>query len=243
VKFGRQLVLMGTVLAAPLAAQGTAAAAAPMPAHIETSGQGEVRVTPDRATVYVGVQTRASTAAVAAADNARRQKAIIDSIKVLGITAEQISTQNYSVNPEMQYDPQGRGVPPKVTGYSVTNTVRVELRRIDQVASVIDAALAKGANQVNGVEFSVSNADEARRTALAQAVTRAKADAEALARAAGGSLGALVQLSTSGPVYRPVFAQSRQMDAMSMAAAPPTPIEPGQQSVTAFVNATWLFVR
>ncbi len=217
-----------------------ASSQAPVP-MIVTTGQGEVKVTPDRATVSVGIQTRATSAATAGADNARLLKAIIDTIHALGIPSEQISTQNYNVNPEMQYDPQGRAAP-KVTAYTVTNTVRVELKKIDQVASVIDAGLARGANQVNGVEFSVSNADEARRTALGLAIARARADAEAMAKAAGGTLGALIQLSAPG-YQSPITAMTGRPGPMSAMAAQPTPIEPGQQSITAFVNASWVFIR
>jgi uncharacterized protein YggE len=236
----RTLVLASLIAAIGVTAPslaGSQSGSTPQPPQIVVSGEASVNVTPDKATTYVGVQSRATTAAAAASDNARRQRAIIDTLKALGIPADQITTQNYSVSPEMQFDPERRGSP-RVTGYVVSNVVRVELRRIDQIGPVIDAALAKGANQINGVEFSVSNVDDARRSALAQAVARARADAEALARAAGGSLGALVELSSSGPVYRPVFAAAR-METMATAQ---TPIEPGLQSVSASVSARWLFV-
>ena len=87
--------------------------------------------------------------------------------------------------------------PPKVTGYTVTNTVRADVRRIDDVGKLIDAALAKGANEISSLQFYSSKADSARRAALAAAVADARADAEVLARAAGGTLGALVELSTT----------------------------------------------
>jgi uncharacterized protein YggE len=204
------------------------------------SGEGEVRVTPDRAVVSIGVQTRAPSAAAAAGDNASRQRAIIDAVKALGVTPEQLSTMNYNVHPEMQYDQQGRVS--RVVAYVVTNTVRVELRRIDQVATVIDASLAKGANQINGVEFSVSNAEEARRTALAQAVGKARADAEAMARVAGGRLGDLIELSSTAQTNypRPMYDMARTLQAN---AAAPTPIEPGQATISASVAAIWAFVK
>ena len=73
--------------------------------RIITSGEAQVRVTPDRASIMIGVQTRATTAAAASADNARRQKAIIDTLRALGLGSDQIATQNYSVYPEMKYEP------------------------------------------------------------------------------------------------------------------------------------------
>jgi len=74
--------------------------------------------------------------------------------------------------------------------------------------------------------------------ALAVAVANARADAEALARAAGGSLGALIEMTTGEPQVRPV----EMAMARVAAAAPRTPIEAGQQTVEATVTARWLFV-
>src|SRR6476620_10959274 len=70
---------------------------------ITASSTGEAQLTPDRAAVYIGVQTRASTANAAARDNAQRQRAIIDAIVALGIPREQISTENYTVAPDSRY--------------------------------------------------------------------------------------------------------------------------------------------
>ena len=225
-------------LASPLAAQLPATpATSAAPARIVTSGEAEIRVVPDRASISIGVQTRASTAATASADNARRQKAIIDTLKAMGIGSDQITTQNYSVYPEMKYEPTtGVG---RVIGYNVSNVVRVELRRVDQVGSVIDATLAKGANQINSIQFSSSTAADARRTAMADAVRDARADAEVLARAAGGTLGGLIELTSNSAPIRPMFGE------MAMAAAKDrvqTPIQPGEQSITANVTVVWQFI-
>jgi uncharacterized protein YggE len=231
--------LLALVVAVSAGARGQPPGAIVGP-RIVVTGEGEVRVTPDRAVVSVGVQTRAATAAAAGSDNASRQRAIIDAIKAVGVTPDLISTTNYSVHPEMQYDQQGRVS--RVVAYVVSNTVRVEVRRIDLVAAVIDAGLSKGANQINGVEFSVSNAEEARRTALAQAVGKARADAEAMARAAGGRLGDLIELSSAAQTNypRPMYDMARMQ---TSAVAPPTPIEPGQATISASVSAIWGFVK
>jgi uncharacterized protein YggE len=207
------------------------------PPRILTTGEAQVRVTPDRATILVGVQTRAATAAAAGASNARTQKAILDTLKAMGLTPDQLATQSYSVNPEMQYPPSGG--PGRVTGYTVSNVVRVELKRIDQVGPVVDAALAKGANQINSIQFSSSAAAEARRSAMADAVRDARADAEALARAAGGSLGPVIEISSSSPPIRPMYAEVAMR---SMAKADATPIEPGEQVISATVSVIWQFV-
>lgn len=223
---------------ASLARSGLAqAATAPLPPQIVTSGNGEAHVSPDRATISIGVQSKATTAAAAAADNARRQKAILDTLKSMGLGSDQLSTSNYNVSPDMQYN-QTTGTS-KVVGYTVTNLVMAQVKNIGDVGRVIDAALAKGANEISGLQFESSKADSVRRAALALAVADARADAEALAKAAGGSLGALLELSTSSMPVRPVMYDRAMMTAK---AAAPTPIEPGQQTVTATVSARWAFV-
>jgi hypothetical protein len=210
----------------------------PQSPRIVTSGEAQVRVTPDRATILVGVQTRGATAAAAGATNARTQKAILDTLKAMGLTGDQLATENYSVNPEMQYPPSGgQG---KIVGYTVSNVVRVELKRIDQVGPVVDASLAKGANQINSIQFSSSTAPEARRTAMADAVRDARADAEALAKAAGGTLGPVIEISSSSPPIRPMFADA--VMAVGGIAKVATPIEAGEQVISATVSVIWQFV-
>lgn len=231
-------ILTATVLSVAFAAAAHAQSSAPQVPRIVTSGEAQVRVTPDRATIMIGVQTRAATAAAAGADNARRQKAIIDTLRAMGLMADQIATQNYSVYPEMQYPPTGgQG---RVVGYNVSNIVRVELRRIDQAGAVIDATLAKGANQINSIQFSSSTAAEARRTAMAEAVRDARADAEVLARAAGGTLGPIIELTSSAPPIRPMYADIATRAVAKEAMQ--TPIEPGEQVISANVSVIWQFI-
>jgi uncharacterized protein YggE len=210
----------------------------PGPPVIITSGQGEVRVPPDRATVSIGVQSRAATAAAATAENSRRQKAVIDAIKARGIPAEQVSTMGFSVQPETQVDRTGQ-VAPKTLSYVVSNVVTVDLSRIELVGPVIDASIAAGANQIQGLEYRIANADSARRAALAIAVGAARGDAEVVARAAGGSLGQLIELSATdfqAPRYRMAEMAGMQMRGVSV------PVEPGLESVRASISVRWQFI-
>jgi uncharacterized protein YggE len=229
--------IKAVVLSAIFAAAAQAQAPA-QPPRIVTTGEAQVRVTPDRATILIGVQTRATTAATAGAQNARIQKAILDTLKALGLGADQLATQNYSVNPEMQYPPAGG--PGRVVGYTVSNVVRAELKKIEQVGSVVDASLAKGANQINSVQFSASTANEARRTAMADAVRDARADADALARAAGGTVGPVIEITSSSPPIRPMFADMAMRSVAKEAVQ--TPIEPGEQVISANVSVVWQFI-
>jgi uncharacterized protein YggE len=151
---------------------------------VSVSASGEEQVTPDRARVMVGVQTQAPTAAQASTANARLQRAVLDTIRALGIAAEQITTTGYNVFPDQDFDPQTRR--PRLRGYNVQNTVVVDVRRLELAGPVLDAALARGREQVGGFQFYSSQAEAVRRRALAKAVENARQDAEAIAAAAGG---------------------------------------------------------
>jgi uncharacterized protein YggE len=209
-------------------------------ASLATSGQGEAKVAPDRASLLVNVQTRGATAASAASDNAQKSRAVLDALAKLGLPREQLGTEGYSVYPELQYDKDGRS--PKVTGYVVTNTVKAETHRVEQAGAMIDAALGAGANMINSLSFYASSIDAPRREAIALAVASARADAEAMARAAGGSLGGLLEMSTQGPTTPPRPMYDLAMARGKLAQAEPTPVNPGLQTVSVYVSARWRFI-
>jgi uncharacterized protein len=206
--------------------------------QIITSATGDVRITPDRASISIGVQSRATTAGEASALNARKQAAVINAIKAKGVPAEMIATSQFTVHPENRYDREGQA-PPRTLSYLVSNMVVVDLRRIELVGPVIDAALGAGANQVHSLNFGVASPDSARRAALAIAVARSRADADVIARAAGGTLGSLIEISATE--YN--FPQPVSVMAMRSAeAAQGTPVEAGQETIRATVTARWQFL-
>ncbi|MDQ3997677.1 MAG: SIMPL domain-containing protein [Gemmatimonadota bacterium] len=208
------------------------------PPQIVVSAVGEARVAPDRAIVSIGVESRATAVAVAASANARKQQGIIDTLVALGIRRGQISTVNYMVHPDMRRSMQtGRAT---VLGYVVSNVVRVEVWRLEELGRAIDAAISKGANMVHGLSFYPSNSDQPRREAFVRAIERARLDAETMARAAGGSLGALLEVSTSnlgGPI--PVTDERGGEETLALAR---TPIEAGQETIRVVVHARWQFM-
>jgi uncharacterized protein YggE len=241
------VAVAGVVACAPAMAQQPAPGPAPMTmAHIPaapmivTSGQGETKLTPDRARLEVSVQTRAGTAAEAGAQNARKQQSVLDALRKIGFTSEQLSTVNYNLFPEMQYDKNGQS--PRVVAYNATNTVRVDIRDVGMIGKAIDASLEAGANMISSLSFYSSNTDAARRSALASAVARARNDADAIASAAGGSIGALMEITTSDFAPPVIYNRANLAGDMSAKMATATPIEPGEQTVNAIVTTRWIFV-
>jgi uncharacterized protein YggE len=208
----------------------------PQPA-ISLSTNAEVKVSPDRATIRISVQTRATTAAAAGADNAAKQNSVLSALRKLGLSNEQLSTTDYNVTPTYRYE---QNKEPAITGYEVTNTIVADIRDITMVGKVLDAALANGANVISSLNFYASNTAAARAKAITDAITKSRAEADVAARAAGGTIGSLLELSVSGEPSnepRPVMMYSR-----GAAAKEDTSINPGQQSIIVNVSTRWSFV-
>jgi len=206
------------------------------PSVISTSSRGEVRSVPDRAHILVSVQTRDVSAAAAASENAVKQSAVISALRALGITAAQISTQNYSVSPETRNDKADPT--PRIVSYRVSNSLLIVVDDLSRVGKVIDTALEHGANQISSIDFFESNAQQLYLQALAMAVSNARHEAESMAAAAGGRLGPMLDLSAGGSrMPSPLMANSRLA-----AFAAETPIMPGQDLIEASVSGRWVFI-
>jgi uncharacterized protein YggE len=229
------LVYVFALLLAPVTAhsQNSIATIDPIP-QISVAGRGEIKVSPDRATIQVSVQTRATTAAAAAAENATKQQSVLTALRGLGLGNDQLSTINYNVYPEQRYE---QGKEPVIVAYNVTNTILVDVRKLAQVGPVIDAALSHGA-----LQFYASNTEVARRTAIATAIEKARADAEAAALAAHGSLGGLLEINIgaySPPPPRPMMMLRGASPGVAQA---DTPINPGEETLSVEVSTRWRFI-
>jgi uncharacterized protein YggE len=195
---------------------------------------------PDLAYVVVGVTTQSQSAIETASENARRIAAIISALRALGLTDQQVRTAGYSLSQLYEYP---KNQEPRLKGFTARNTLRAEVRRLDDVGKTIDAAISSGATDVSSIQFSASNTEEARRTALSDAVRQARNDAEAMARAAGGTLGRLISVASGGVAVPGNYAyQSVMLTAAMSPAPPPTPIVPGELSVIAQVSTRWEFL-
>jgi uncharacterized protein len=209
----------------------------PVTPHVEAIGHGEARVAPDRATITLAVETKGPSAATVAAQNARVQRRVLDTLRALGFAESAVSTLNYNVGPN--YEQGAREM--RQVGYVAHNAITVRVAQLERIGAIIDAALARGATQVQNVSFESSRADSARRAALAEASAEARADAEAIARAMGGSLGALLDATTSRDY--PMLARMRSYSGVGGGRInEATQITPATLEVQAIVSARWRFV-
>ncbi len=190
---------------------------------VTTTGHGVVTVVPDEASVTSGVQTRAASAAAALAQNAKLMNAVVAALKAAG--GSDLQTQQVSLSPQTNSEN-------RVIGYVADNAVSAKTK-IAGAGALIDAAVAAGANTVDGPSLDVSDRDARYRDALGKAVQDARAKAEALAQAGGfgvGQVSSVTEQTASAPV--PVYETAA-------AKSDATPIEPGRQDVTADVTVTF----
>lgn len=213
---------------------------------IRVSGIGEFRAQPDLAMAFFAVETTGETAQDAATQNAERMDRVIQALRAAGVPRDDIQTSDYSLYPE--YARENRVSPeaqtPRIVGYRATNQVSVRTRDLAGIGELIDAGLAAGANRLNGVSFQIENSNSAQAEALARAVADARTDAETIASALGVRLGRVLDASTAAQPIMPLYrARFDTMEAQSAAPPPPTPIEPGMQTVTATASLVYEIVQ
>jgi len=165
---------------------------------ISVSGTGIVSVTPDLATISVGVQTNAVELSDAQDENSKAIAAVTEAVIAAGVAEDDVQTSGYNVYPVTEYDDNGNYE--GISSYNVEISLTVKVRDIDQVGVVLDDAVGAGANEVYGISFSVSDPAEAAADARRAAVQDARSKADALAEASGVVVTGVVSITeTSSP--------------------------------------------
>ncbi len=228
-------IVAGAIAAAAMMARPAGAEEAPRPT-LSLTGTGEIFARPDMALISSGVVTEADTARAALDANNEAMAAVIAAMKEAGIEARDIQTSGFSVQPRMRFPANNDGSEaPSIVGYTVTNAVTVRVRDLDKLGDVLDKAVTVGANQMNGIDFIVSDAGKRLDEARALAVADATRKAEIYAGAAGVKLARIRSISESGG-FAPM---PRKAMAMRADPAPPVPVEAGEQSLSVEISMTW----
>ena len=231
-------LMMFTVIALALLVGACAPAGNADVRTLSVSGSGEAFLAPDIAYVYIGVHTENTTAAQAVTDNTAQTEELIQAIRDFGVEANDIRTTNFSIYPMDRFDPS-TGLPSGEKVYAVDNTVYVTVRSLETLGDLLDTAVQAGANNVNSIQFDVEEKDEALQQARAEAVEDARNQAQALAQAAGLTLGEIRSISFfDAPVY-PLFDGKGGGGMGAAEAAAAVPIQPGQLTFTVSVNVTY----
>jgi hypothetical protein len=223
------LALLGVVASATA---GRAAEAEPR--RLTVTGTGEVTAQPDMATVSLGVETQAESAAAALAQNSEAMAKVLARLEAAGIAAKDVQTSALSIYPV--HEPNPDGMPrPKVIGYQAANQVTVQVRALDRLGAVLDQVVVDGANSMNGLSFAVAEPEPLLRQARDKAVADAMDKARRYAAAAGVALGPILALDEAGSA--PPAPYMRRMAAEAMAAD--VPVAAGETTLAASVTVVF----
>jgi hypothetical protein len=206
----------------------------PRPRDITVSGIGKVYLTPDIATISIGVHTEDESATRSVENINIRAKEISDVLMEMGVEAKDIQVSNFNIFPEERFDENGNRVN---TIYVVDNTVIVTVRNLENLGGILGSVVEAGANSIFGIQFDVAEKTQAITAARRLAVENAQDKAEELARAADVTLGQIQSINELGGVPVPVF--ESQEDGEFEALADQLPVNLGQLSLTVEVLVTY----
>lgn len=231
-------LLTTTLLAAPVLLAAPAFAETDFPPAISVTGEATISAPPDQAQLDAGVTTDAKTAHEAADANNVAMGKVLAALKGSGLAEKDVQTSRLSLQPQYaNRTPSNPNAPPSIVGYHASNRVTIKLHDVTKVASTIDALVGAGANDIGGINFSVSQASKLLDDARDKAIADARRKAEIYAKAAGVTLGAPLAISELGSAPVPTFRFNAK--AAFAPGAAPTPVSQGEETLTVTVNVSW----
>lgn len=218
--------------------------AEPLPASafqattLSLAASGQVMTAPDKATITLGVQTDAASAAQALAANAEQMTRVMAALKRGGIAERDIQTAQLTVNPKYAYEPNQ---PPRLTGYEASNQVMITVRDLKRLGPTVDSAVGAGATNVNSIAFGLVDPTAAENAARLEAVKALQAKADLYSKAVGHPILRLVSLSEGVSYNPPMPLQEVVVTAAKRMA--PTPVSVGEMQVQIQVTGVYELAR
>jgi uncharacterized protein YggE len=218
------LVLPGSALA-----QQPPAAA---PRVIRVSGEARVRLPPDVALLFAGVESTGKDLARVTKEAAEQMRRVLAAVADAGVAEKDVQTTRHDVRVERPWE---NGRPGPITGFMVSDEARVTVRDLSRLGSVLERVTAAGSNSLRGLSFQKEDPTPERARALAQAYGSALLKAEALARAAGVELGPLVSVSETVEGSAVPMLRTARIEGQGGG----TPISPGEVEIGGTVEVTF----
>lgn len=236
---GRRRGWRGAVLAGLLALPiwgagmpGSLEAAAEEVAAITVTGHGTASGRPDIATLRIGVETRADSAAEALAENSEAAGRLIAALRASGVPERLIQTQGFAVHPVYgSKSSYGR----EADGFQVSNNVVARIEDLGGLGALLDRVVQDGANRIDQLAFGIADPAPLEAEARRAAVAEARLAAETIAEAAGLALGPIREIRAGGG-GRPMPQAAARFAAESSSAVP---IQGGELALQAEVTVVW----
>ncbi len=198
------------------------------------TGEGKVSVTPDIAIINLGVEENGASLKQVQDSVNKKSKNLVDALKKLGVGESDIKTTAYNIYPDYDYNLQ----PAKITGYRVSTNYQVKVKDFDKVNDILVKATESGANAIGNISFDINEITKNKKLqeAREEGVAKAKEKAQGLAKAAGISLGKIINVSESqgGSYPRP----AALMEKSGSSIAQPD-IQPGETELSVTVSLSY----
>jgi uncharacterized protein len=232
---------------------------------ITVSGTGEAYAIPDIATFSFSVIETGTTVKQAQEKADSKINSTLAAVRASGVADKDIKTTGYNVYPKYEYSnsvcppiPMGAGYsgitsspssayycPPGknvLTGYEVDQTITVKVRDTEKVGDLVTKVGALAVSNISGIQFTVDDREQYVAEARADAITKAKAKANELAKELGVKLGSIISYNENGnyPIYYGTDA-AMGMGGGAIKAVPSSVAElpQGETKITSDVNITY----
>jgi len=213
---------------------------------ISVSGKGEVFATADIANFTYTVEQEGSTVADAQKKAGEVSAKAIKVLKSAGIEDKDMKTTGYNVGPKYEYNtkPCGAyGCPPgnpTIVGYTVSENIRVKVRKIDTAGTIISNLGETGVTNLSNLDFTVDDEDVLSEEARSLAIVDAKNKAKKLAKDLGVSLGEVVNFNEETGGSRMYYDKAYGVNAQGLGApVANVTIQKGENKITVNVNVTY----
>ncbi|WP_281195451.1 SIMPL domain-containing protein [Halorubrum sp. F4] len=203
---------------------------------IEVAANGEASAEPDRATVFVAVESTAVDAGAVRNDLAESDDALRNGLYDWGLSEDDVRTERYDIRQTRETRPDANR-----SEYVGVHVYAVSIGDADAVGEVIDVAVDAGADSVQQVRFGLSDEreDELREEALGDAMDNAHAEADTLAANADLDVTGVYTISTTNVRTSPYTSTALAAEADDAAGGAGTGIEVGDVDVTVTVRVVF----
>ncbi len=195
---------------------------------LAVNASATTRTAPDLAIVTLGVLARGATAREAQQAQAARMNTVMQAVRQAGVEDTEVQTVGFALDPLYAYP---RNAAPRITGYQSRNVVAIRVRNLSAISALIDATVADGANELQGIQFTFQDEEASLDAARAQAVETARTRAERYAEAAGMRVARIISIAEPGAALPPPELYRRGLSAPQMVSAEQSngaAINPGQ---------------
>jgi uncharacterized protein YggE len=209
------VLLQGALMAQAPAGGGV------LPNTIQTGAEGKFEAAPDTALVQFNISSQETTPKVAYERAQRQAQTLRDILRANGIDPSAAELGFFSIQPVYDWkQPQH-----KIVGYRVNTNVSLKLKDFTKVGPIVQQLGEQEFAENVNLSYTLDDMEAAKLKAVEDAFSRARAEANTIARISGRSLGELLHASVDASTPIPIMApmvKTMQARAAGAEMAPPT---------------------